>query len=146
MAMLYTNSAGKIFTLGGKLISGVPALNINTTQTLHMPSGDQLIVSLDNQSNELYISSNLDLDFIWQNSRGECLHWPLAIDPDYLVDGAVLHIFEFNYYYWQDDSEWQHCFNDTHSEANFIKYHGRYLGTIWIVNGQWRVADKHDQI
>lgn len=146
MATLYTNSAGKIFTLGGKLVSGVPALNINTTQTLHMPSGNQLVVSLVDQSNKLYISSDLDLDFIWQSSYGECFHWPNDIDPDYLVDGAVLHIFEFDYYDWQDDSGWQQCQGDTHSEANFIKYYGRYLGTIWIVDGQWRVADKHDQI
>lgn len=146
MATLYTNSAGQLFTLGGKLIIEAPALNINTTQTLNMPSGDQLVVSLVNQNNELYISSDLDLDFIWQSGSGECFHWPATVDPYYLEGGPLLHIFEFDYYEWQDDRLWQDCFNDTNAEADFIRYYGRYLGTIWIANGQWQIADKYDQI
>lgn len=146
MATLYTNSAGKIFTLGGKLVVSASALNIGTTQTLNMPSGDQLVVSLADQSNELYISTDLDLDFIWQNSSGDCYHWPNTIDPDYLVGGSLLHIFEFDYYEWQNDSEWQDCFNNTTAEAYFIRDYGRYLGTIWIANNQWQVADKYDLI
>lgn len=146
MAFL-VNSAGKCYTLGGKLVTfGAPALNINTTQTLNMPSGDQLVVSINDQSNGLYISSDLDLDFIWQNSSGDSLHWSGAVDYNYLIGGPVLHIFEFDLYEWQNDSEWQDCFNNSPAEAYFIKDYGRYLGTIWIANDQWQVANKYNQI
>lgn len=145
MATLYTNSAGQIFTLGGKLVQ-VSGLNIYTTQTLNMPSGDQLVVSAEEQSSDLYITSDLDLDFIWQASSGERLHWPLSIDSDYLKDGPLLHIFEFNYYDWENYSEWQDSFNNSAAEAYFIRDHGRYLGTIWIENDQWRIANMYDQL
>lgn len=145
MAVL-KNASGKLFTIGGKLVAESSALSIYKTQTLTMPSGAQLVVSINDQSNGLYISSDLDLDFIWQNSSGDSLHWPGTVDYNYLIGGPVLHIFEFNFYEWQDDSEWQLCIGEPSAEASFIKEYGYYLGTIWIENDQWQIADKYDQI
>lgn len=102
----------------------------STEQVLLLPTGDKLQI-LCNSDGYFELSSDIEhLQPVWNNA-----HWgSCSISGNVTADNPI-ELYEYSCYL---DEEFKA--NEPEDEASILRNIGKYLGTIWIENGVWRVG------
>lgn len=141
MSLLVNPSTGKVLVHSGKaLVSSSSTVtvypDIYTDQTITLPYGDEIFILL-NSSQEVSHSTDLYTEVLWGNSDEGIIHWGSGVSPEYVTAEYPIHLYEIDLY---NEQGYQDCQGSGELEAEYIKEHGRYMGSIWIDGRDWVVS------